>query len=233
MEAAFKRLISGQTRGPLAIMGRGVLWLLSLVYGLLARGRNFAFDSGFKKTHRADCPVISVGNLTTGGTGKTPVVAHLIHELSQAGVHAVLLSRGYKAVDEHANDEKLMLDQMCPGLIHLQNPDRVLSAQQAVNTHRADIIVLDDGFQHRRLARGLDIVLIDATCPWGHGFLLPRGLLREPRSGLRRASLVCVTRCDQVDAQTLTQVKADIGRICGPDVGFFFTEIISLNNNSV
>ncbi len=196
-ETAFRELISGQRRGIAAVLARAGLPGLSGLYGLGARARNLAYDLGIKKVHSAAVPVISVGNLTTGGTGKTPFVAFLANWFRERGLKVVLLSRGFGARDGGANDEKQVLDALCPGIGHLQHPDRVASAAKARRDHGAQILILDDGFQHRRLSRDLDIVLIDALCPWGYGRLLPRGLLREPLSALRRADLVVLTRADQ------------------------------------
>ena len=210
MEAAFKKLISKQTTGALAATARGGLWLLSFVYRAVMAARNAAFDRKLKSVSHVGCPVISVGNITTGGTGKTPIVAWLVNELTSRGKRVVLISRGYKSVDGAANDEKLMLDQLCPGTVHLQNPDRVAAANTAMAQHAPDVIVLDDAFQHRRMGRSFDIVLIDATCPWGHGFLLPRGLLREPRTALNRADLILITRADQCSNTRLLEIRDEI-----------------------
>ncbi|MCH8828036.1 MAG: tetraacyldisaccharide 4'-kinase [Planctomycetes bacterium] len=227
-ETAFKELISGQRRGLLPALQRAGLSALSCCYGLAVRLRNFAFDVGLKKTHRAAVPVISVGNITAGGTGKTPFVAFLTDWFNSRGVKVALLSRGYRpfsqtpgadavgSPDDTTNDEKLVLDQLCPGVPHLQQRDRVNAAKIAVAEHGAQLLILDDGFQHRRLGRDLDIVLIDALNPFGYGRLLPRGLLREPLSGLRRADLIVLTRADQcADAEKLRIL--DLVRRHAPD----------------
>jgi tetraacyldisaccharide 4'-kinase len=190
-------LISGKKKGPLA---QAALWGLSVAsffYGAAVRIRNRAFDLGLLRSHRAPVPVVSIGNLTAGGTGKTPMVAALAEWFTSRGVRPVILSRGYRSLSDAVNDEKLVLDQLCPNVVHLQSPDRVASAAEAYAAHGAEVLLLDDGFQHRRLARDLDIVLIDALDPWGWGHLLPRGLLREPRTALKRADLVLLTRADQ------------------------------------
>lgn len=188
-------LISGHRRGPAAACVRGALALCAPLYGLGVRWRNRRFDQPHS-TFAAGVPVISVGNLTTGGTGKTPVVAWIANHLRDTGRRPAILSRGYKSLDGAANDEKLLLDRLCPGIPHIQNPDRVAGARDAIDGHGCDILVLDDGFQHRRLRRDTDIVLIDALNPWGYGHLLPRGLLREPKHSLRRASLILITRAN-------------------------------------
>ena len=219
-EAAFRELISGTRRGPIASAQRGGLWFLSLFYSFGVRLRNRTFDLGLKKSHRAGVPVVSVGNITTGGTGKTPFVALLADWFQSRGVKVALLSRGYRALSssgadasgspgESANDEKLVLDKLCPGVPHWQQPDRVASAKTAI-ADGAELLILDDGFQHRRLRRDLDIVLIDALNPFGYGRLLPRGLLREPLSGLRRADLIVLTRADQCTADEKKRILATI-----------------------
>lgn len=193
-------------------MVRGLLRLATPFYGAAVQWRNSVFDRGWYRVHRAGVPVVSVGNLTTGGTGKTPLVAWLVQRLEQLGASPAILSRGYRAVDAHANDEKLVLDRLCPGVPHIQNPDRVAGAATALADGVCNLLVLDDGFQHRRLHRDLDLVLIDALNPWGYGQLLPRGLLREPISSLRRAGVVVITRADQADAAALQAIRDVITR---------------------
>lgn len=212
-EAAFRELISGAKTGLFPSIARGGLSGLAFAYGLAVRGRNLAFDRGWLRSERAAAPVVSVGNITTGGTGKTPFVALLVRWFSQRGVQPTILSRGYRALPGRANDEKLLLDELCPGVSHVQNPNRVQSARAACGDNGAHLLILDDGFQHRHLARDLDIVLIDGLNPWGYGRLLPRGLLREPLSSLRRAGLVVLTRVDQCaahDKQDIVQRLAEI-----------------------
>ena len=111
------------------------------------------------------------------------------------------------------NDEAMVLEENLPDVPHLQGPDRVALAAAAVTELESEVLVLDDAFQHRRLARDLDIVLVDATDPWGHGHLLPRGLLREPPSGLKRAGVVVLTRCDQVGPADRRRLREDVTRL--------------------
>ncbi len=211
-EADFKSIVSGHQRGVVAALCRAGLRILSCGYWLGVAFRNWLFDGHWKRIHRAGVPVVSVGNITTGGTGKTPMVAFLANWVRDQDAKPAILSRGYRSVAGGPNDEKLVLDLLCPGVPHLQNPDRVASAQQAVKAHQAGVLVLDDGFQHRRLGRDLDLVLIDATCPWGYGSVLPRGLLREPLAGLKRADVAIITRADQVSETHLQQIRAEIHR---------------------
>jgi tetraacyldisaccharide 4'-kinase len=214
-DARFVHLISGAARGLPSSIARGGLRILSAPYGVGVRLRNAAFDAGFRRPQQADVPVISVGNITTGGTGKTPFVAFLAGWFGQRNVRVCLISRGYGALDGAANDEKLVLDSLCPGVPHVQHPDRVASARTAVEQHGAEVLILDDGFQHRRLGRDLDIVLVDALNPWGYGHLLPRGLLREPLSGIERADLVVLTRADLCEAGEKQRIRARLAAIRG------------------
>lgn len=223
-EVAFRKLISGQRRGPRAALARTGLTGLSLFYALGAAARNLAYDAGWLPSYKAPVPVVSLGNITAGGTGKTPVAAWLANWFETRGVKAGLLSRGYRALAEGANDERLVLDRLCPGVPHVQNADRVAGAKDAVREHGCEVLILDDGFQHRRLARDLDIVLIDALNPWGYGHLLPRGLLREPLSALRRADLIFLTRADQCSREQrsaiLTRLQSVRGNADCVEIGF-------------
>lgn len=203
-------LLSGRRQGIAAAATRTALKAASIAYGGAMALRNTAFDRRWKRIHRVEVPVISVGNITTGGTGKTPIVAWLVQTLRQMGRQPGILSRGYRSLDGQANDEKLVLDALCPGVPHIQNPDRVAGARRAITEFGCDVLVLDDGFQHRRLHRDLDIVLIDALNPWGYGHLLPRGLLREPRISLRRAGLIGITRANQCSSECLTGIVKEI-----------------------
>jgi tetraacyldisaccharide 4'-kinase len=204
-------LIRGRSRGPVASLCRLLLWLASGAYGLVVAVRNRLYDAGWLRSEKASVPVVSVGNLTAGGTGKTPCVEYVAGFYRSRQLRVAVLSRGYGATGG-ANDEALVLEDNLPDVPHLQGPDRVALAASAVEELETEMIVLDDGFQHRRLARDLDLVLIDATDPWGGG-LLPRGLLREPRSGLRRAGVVLLTRTDQVQTDRRDRLRRDVARL--------------------
>ena len=143
-------------------------------------------------------PVVSVGNLTLGGTGKTPLVEWLARWFRQQGVRVTIISRGYGAEAGSRNDEALELERNLPDVPHVQNPDRVAAAKVAVEELDCQMILLDDGFQHRRIARDLDIVLLDALEPLGFDHVFPRGTLREPLAGLRRAGVVALSRADML-----------------------------------
>ena len=206
----FRPILSGERRGPLAVSLRGGLRAGSWAYGAGVRLRNRRYDSGATQPQHCGAAVISVGNLTTGGTGKTPVVAHLAQWFQARGAAVAIVSRGYGSGDQQYNDEALELQSRLPGVPHVQNPNRVAAAREVVQRDGAEVVLMDDGFQHRRLHRDLDLVVIDATCPFGYGALLPRGLLREPVENLGRADLVLLSRCDAVEPQRLVEIEQRI-----------------------
>lgn len=233
----FHSLMSGRSRGVTASCLRGTLSVGSFGYRIAAQLRNRAFDCGWRTIRSADVPVVSVGNITAGGTGKTPVVAFLARWFVDRNIRPAILSRGYRALQSSngtvgENDEKLLLDRLCPGVPHLQSSDRVATAKHAVDDFLAQVLILDDGFQHRRLARDIDIVLVDCLNPWGYGRLLPRGLLREPLSSLRRADLIVLTRADQCPPEAKDEIRSTLTRYRGvPDaveVAFRPTELVGI-----
>jgi tetraacyldisaccharide 4'-kinase len=179
------------------------------LYGGAVRVRNLFYDRAGASS-RADLPVLSIGNLTAGGTGKTTMVAFLARVLLAWGRSPAVVSRGYggragrgplvvssgggaTVGPERAGDEPYLLAQTLPGVRVVVGSDRIAGASAAKDLG-ADVVILDDGFQHRRLARDLDIVLLDAAGPFGNYHLLPAGPLREPISGLSRADVVVITR---------------------------------------
>jgi tetraacyldisaccharide 4'-kinase len=197
--ARYHALIRG--RGPGARAARVALGFASIPYGLAVRVRNRLFDRGWKRIHRAGVPVVSVGNLTLGGTGKTPCVEYVARFYADLGWSVAILSRGYGS-QAGRNDESMVLEENLPDVPHLQGADRVALAATAEEELESQILVLDDGFQHRRLHRDLDIVLVDATWPLVGERLFPAGTLREPISGLKRAGVVLLTRCDVAGAES-------------------------------
>ena len=212
-EIRLRQILSGEARDPVAAVIRPLLALATPFYATAVGLRNLGWDHGWFRAHMAPIPVVSLGNLTTGGTGKTPLAAFLARWFRDRGVRVCFLSRGYRSGESALNDEALVLERLCPDVPHLQNPDRVAAAQTAREELFSQLLLLDDGFQHRRLKRDLDIVLIDATNPWGYGALLPRGLLREPRSSLKRAHLIILTRVDLIPPDRLEQLHTTIARI--------------------
>ncbi|MFO0805414.1 MAG: tetraacyldisaccharide 4'-kinase [Gemmataceae bacterium] len=201
-----RAVIRGERRGPLALLARAALRVASWPYGLGVRWRNRGFDRGTRAIHRAAVPVVSVGNLSLGGTGKTPCVEYVATFYRERGVQVAILSRGY-GTDAGPNDEAMVLEENLPDVPHLQGADRSALADAAVEELEAELLVLDDGFQHRRLHRDLDIVLIDATSPPHEDCLFPRGTLREQPSSLKRADAILLTRCDQVSEAEVDAIR--------------------------
>lgn len=202
----FRALVSGEQRGPLASLARCGLSLLTPFYRAGVALRNVACNRGWLQSARAAVPVVSLGNITTGGTGKTPTAAWVAQWFRAQGVRVCFLSRGYGAKPGEANDEALVLELHCPDVPHLQGANRCESARIACEELDSQLLILDDGFQHRRLQRDLDVVLIDALNPWGYGRLLPRGLLREPLSALRRADVIAITRADRASPEQVAAI---------------------------
>jgi tetraacyldisaccharide 4'-kinase len=217
----FRELVSGRRRGWAASLLRFGLGLIEPFYSLVVTWRNRRFDRHPESVHRMPVPVISVGNVTLGGTGKTPMVEWISRRLSEQGQRVVIISRGYgrsKTPSEGGdvcghNDEALELAQRLPGVPHLQNPDRVAAAREAIERVGAQVIVLDDAFQHRRIDRDLDIVLLDALEPFGFDRVFPRGTLREPVAGLARAHVVVLSRADLLTPAEREQVRREVARL--------------------
>lgn len=206
-----KLLTTKQANMPTQLL-RWFLRLLSLPYAAIIIARNTAYQIGLKRTVHSKLPVISVGNLSVGGTGKTPTVAWIANWLRERHLRVAILSRGYRQLDSGQNDEALELELQLPDVPHLQNVDRVASASLAEEELEMQVLLLDDAFQHRRLARDFDIVLIDASESAAAWWLLPGGLLREPFGSLRRAHFVLLTRCDQAAETQLRRLEAKIRR---------------------
>lgn len=211
-EVRFKQLISGQKTGCVATVLRVLLRTLSCLYGLAVFIRNAARDSSIVKSRRVPVPIISIGNITTGGTGKTPVTGYVVEMLQTHGYRPGIISRGYRADSSGMNDEYRVLKLLCPDVPHEQDRDRTAAAHRVIEKASVDCIVMDDGFQHRRLYRDIDVVLLDALNPFGYGFLLPRGLLREPVSSLGRAHIILITRADSVSGARLQEIEQQILR---------------------
>ena len=216
-------LVSGETRGVAASLARAGLGILALLYrlGLVAANLRRLLPGSVQ---RPPCPVVSVGNLTVGGTGKTPMVACLANLVARMGGAPLIVSRGYGSAEGRPNDEARELERLCPTVPHLQDPDRVRAIRRWAARHPCDLAILDDGFQHRRCARDLDIVLLDALRPFGYGRLLPRGLLREPLSALRRADILVITRTELLAAREVADLKAEVARLVPGDTPVLLAE---------
>ncbi len=215
-QQTYRKLISSQSGSLGAIILRYLLAIAAIGYSLAVRLRNFLYSKGLLKVHHVDSAVLCVGNITVGGTGKTPLVVWLCNLITQSpklktqNCKCAILTRGYKARSkENADfkDEIAILAENCPDVEVIVNPDRVAGAAEAIDKYAAKILIMDDGFQHRRLARDLDIAAIDATQPFGYGKLLPAGLLREPVSSLKRAGALVITRCDQIADAELDELE--------------------------
>jgi tetraacyldisaccharide 4'-kinase len=173
-EQNYRRIISGQSSSFGTGILRFLLAIAAIGYSLVVRLRNFLYSKGLLKVHNVDAAVICIGNITVGGTGKTPLVIWLCNLISQNYKRAIL-SRGYKARAQQSKefkDEISILAESCPEAGVIVNPDRVAGAAEAIDKYAAKVLIMDDGFQHRRLVRDLDIIAIDATQPFGYGKLL-------------------------------------------------------------
>lgn len=205
--------------GLLARLLLAPLWLLSLLFGAAVALRGWLYDRGLLAVAVARAPVISVGNLAVGGAGKTPVTMAIARRLAASGRTVAVLSRGYGATRRDARvvsdgrevlldaaaggDEPVLLARRLPGVRVLCGPRRAALAATAVGALEADALLLDDGLQHRALARDLDVVVLDAANPLGNGWLMPAGPGREPARALRRAGLVWLSRVDQAEPAAL------------------------------
>jgi tetraacyldisaccharide 4'-kinase len=183
---------------------------VSLLYGFVIVLRNWMFDHGLLHQYKVDVPVISVGNLTVGGTGKTPIVEYIVNELLESNYRVAVVSRGYKrasrgtvvvsdghailANPEESGDEPFQIARKFQTAVVVVDEDRVRGARVAIDQCGAQVVVLDDGFQHRRLGRDLDILVVDVARPPFKELLLPAGLRREPMMGTRRAHAIVFSR---------------------------------------
>ena len=220
----FRDLVSERQRGIGPALLRTLLTVLEGPYFGMTSLRNFCYDTGILKTHRLPIPIVSVGNLTLGGTGKSPMVAWLARWFLEQNLRPGLISRGYGSLAgneaaEGVNDEYLELAFRLPMVPHRQNRDRVAAAMEFLTgkeTRPVDVLVLDDAFQHRRIGRNLDIVLLDASEPFGFDRIFPRGTLRESVAGLRRAGIVLLSRADLISAEEREGIRRRVSSLA-PD----------------
>jgi len=195
--------------GAVFIPLKAILYVISFAYAAGLAARKLLYRSGIFKSEKVPLKIISVGNLTLGGTGKTPFVMMLVNILdSDLGKRPSVLIRGY------GWDEQTLLKRRLADTPILVGEDRAHSAHKAIKLYGSDTAVLDDGFQHWELARDLDIVLVDSRNPFGNGHLFPRGILREPKDALRRASVVVFTKVDG-PGQDLKALKEELKSING------------------
>jgi tetraacyldisaccharide 4'-kinase len=193
---------------------RAILYLFSLLYRLIVHLRNRLYDRQILKSVRLSCPVISVGNITVGGTGKTPCVIALAKMLQRQGFQPAVISRGYGSKNpqpvnivsdgktillnaQAAGDEPLLIARSLPDIPVITGAKRRLTGQAAIDRFGVNVLICDDAFQHRRIFRDIDIILLDAEKPLGNGYFLPRGELRESPAGIHRADCIILTRADE------------------------------------
>ncbi len=215
-----------------------MFYLSAQLYAGGVRARAWLYERGWLKQKHLSAPVISIGNLTVGGTGKTPCVAWLANWLQAEGYAVAILSRGYKRTSTGrvevsdgksllceaaaAGDEPYLLAQSCPGVRVIVGQDRYAAGQWLAERAPVSVFLLDDGFQHLRLRRTLNLVLVDATDELARARMIPFGRLREPLSALRRADAVIVTRADQpFDRAAL---EATIHQYAGAQVPIFYAQ---------
>ena len=203
--------MTGEGKTPFLSLA-SVLYTISLFYGFGQKLREFAYRQRLLPSHQLPCKVICIGNLTVGGTGKTPMTMHVAQEIKRLGYNTAIVSRGYRGGaegrggivsdgqsihmgPEQAGDEPFMIAHSLRGIPVIVGKNRYAAGMLAVNKFQSDVIVLDDGFQHLRLKRDIDLVLLNGMHPFGNSHLLPRGTLREPIPSLVRGTACILTRC--------------------------------------
>jgi tetraacyldisaccharide 4'-kinase len=235
IRAAIEKLIHVQSPGMAVRLLLLPLTICAAVYGAAMRVRAWLYSAGVFESFAIPCRVIAVGNITVGGTGKTPTVCLLARSLHELGFKVAVVTRGYRGTHTRtplivsdgtkvcsscaeAGDEAVMLAAKLPGIPVIACRDRVAAGIYACDMFGSESVLLDDGFQHLRLRRDLDIVLVNAADPFGNGSLLPRGILREPLTALKRAGIIVLTKADSpARADDLAARLRDIH----PDAGFF------------
>ena len=236
IETYLLSVLSEEKKGKWPTFLKYFLHLLSWIFSGLVQIRIWLYKHRLLRENTLGCQVISVGNLTVGGTGKTPVVEVFARQLCKQGRKVAILSRGYKSrsvpfwekmwqrisnrsieippkivsdgksllLDSHsAGDEPYMLASNLPDVVVIVDKDRVKAGKYAIQKYGCDTLILDDGYQYLKLSNRLDIALVDRTNPYGGGYLLPRGLLREPIRNLKRAGFIFITKCDKIDNKIL------------------------------
>ena len=220
-----------------------VLTAISLIYGIVVRIRALFYRLHLFKIKKLPCSVISIGNITLGGTGKTPTVISIARFLTRSQKQPMVISRGYGRIKESevlavsdgqsmlvnarmGGDEPVLIASRLPGVPVIVGSDRYQAALHGLRKYNTNIVILDDGFQHRSLWRNADIVLVDATDPFGNGKLFPAGILREPITALKRAQAIMITRIDQ--AVNGEELKTIIRRITSAPIFTSYHQPIDL-----
>jgi tetraacyldisaccharide 4'-kinase len=236
-EETLLRILSGEDKSWTASLIRAGLWGLVPLYGLGIAAYRGMYDFRMLEEVRLPCPVVSIGNLTVGGTGKTGLALTLAGLFRREGLKPALLNYGYHAgigrgpavvsdgenlllTPAEAGDEAVLLAKRLPGVPVLIGKRRIESGALAVERFRPDLLLLDDAFQYWRLARDVNLVLLNAREPWGYGSLLPRGLLRELPSTLRRATAVVLTHTERSTPESLSRLEAEVRRFV-PQIPLF------------
>jgi tetraacyldisaccharide 4'-kinase len=204
LRASTEKLLNTQNPGVLLSLCLLPLTLASFIFYFIVLIRSTLYKIGIFKSYKAECKVTTIGNLTVGGTGKTPTVCLLAKHFKESGFRTAVVCRGYRGKNtdipmvvsdkekvlmdsESAGDEACMLARKLPGIPVLAGKNRISASKMACDLFNCEIIILDDGFQHLSLKRDTDVVLINSRNPFGNGFLLPRGILREPLNAIKRA----------------------------------------------
>jgi len=227
-------IMISQDKDHFPVLKKG-LYALSLIYGGAVALRSYSFRENWLSVKRLPCTVISVGNITVGGTGKTPLTIYLAQKIRSLGYSVAVVSRGYKGSaektggivsdgetvfmePENAGDEPFMMAARLEGVPIIVGRDRYAGGMLAITRYHSTVIILDDGFQHLKIERDLNLLLIDSRHPLGNGYLLPRGTLRESADAIKRADGIIVTRSgdgseteSRNDPLTLSPVKPYTG----------------------